>query len=69
MVEVPTSPVAPAVPAAAPARTLTDSATTSPANAETASARTEPSADDDVPGWAVAVDVAAPTRRTEPSGG
>ena len=67
--EVPTSPVAPAEPAAAPARTLTDSATTSPPNAETASALTEPSAEDEVPCCAVAVAVEVPTRSTDPSGG
>ncbi len=55
IVDVPTSPVAPAGPAAAPARTVTDSATTSPASAVTASARIVPSADDEMPGCAVVV--------------
>ena len=69
IVDVPTSPVAPAVPAAAPARTSTASAVISPANTEIASALTTPSAADDVPDWAVEVAVDVPTRRTEPSGG
>ena len=69
IVDVPTSPVAPAVPAAAPARTLTASAVISPAKAETASALMTPSAADDVPDCAVDVAVDAPTRRTAPSAG
>ena len=67
--DVPTSPVAPAGPAAAPARTVTDSATTSPPSAETASARIAPSADEEMPGCAVAVAVEAPMRSTDPSAG
>jgi hypothetical protein len=66
---VPGSPVAPAAPAAAPALTETDSAEISPPRNETASARTVPSAEDDVPAWAVALAVDAPMRRAEPSSG
>ena len=69
IVDVPASPVAPAGPAAAPARTFTDSATTSPASAVTASARIVPSAEDEVPGCAVVVAVEAPMRSTDPSAG
>jgi hypothetical protein len=65
----PTSPEAPAEPAAAPARIETDSATTSPPSIEIASARTEPSAEDDVPACDVALAVEAPTRSAEPSSG
>jgi len=69
IVEVPTSPVAPARPAAAPARTDTADATISPPSTVTPSARTEPSAEDDVPGCAVTEAVEAPMRSTEPSAG
>ena len=69
IVDVPTSPVAPAAPAAAPARMFTESTVISPAKTETARASITPSADDEVPCWAVALTVDAPTRRTEPSAG
>ncbi len=67
--ELPTSPVAPAGPAAAPARTVIDWATISPPSAETASVRTFASAEDEVPGCAVTLVVEAPTRRIDPSAG
>ena len=69
MVERPTSPVAPAGPAAAPDRTRIVSALISPPRIETASARTLASAEEEVPGCAVALVVAAPMRRIEPSAG
>ena len=65
----PTSPVAPATPAAAPARIEIDSAVISPPSNDTASARTLPSADDEVPAWAVTLAVDAPIRIAEPSSG
>ena len=67
--ERPTSPVAPAGPAAAPTRTVIDCAEISPPSTVTASARTLASADEEMPGCAVAVVVAAPIRRIDPSAG
>ena len=70
IVEVPTSPVAPAGPAAAPARTLTDSATTSPAEGrDREGADASPRRTTTCPAAPLRSRSTAPTRSTEPSGG